>query len=222
MEAEHDNTPIIRMLVAESQGIILHSILALLGTFRDVVVVGTARDGKTLLGLLEVTKPDILLLDLEKPGMSCIEVSRVIDGKMPWVKLISLSRHNHPYYIREMLKHGTKGFLSKDCSVEELHDGIRRVHAGQTFFCSTCSDVMLQDYKAQPRDDGNRFREITHREIEIIRYLAEGHSTKEIAEKLFISDKTVERHKSNLLKKMQLKNTPQLVKVAVENGLLIY
>jgi len=212
----------IRLLIAENQGIILHSLMSLIASLGDFEIVDTASDGHELLKKLETIKPDVVLLDVKKPGLSGIEVTRIIDEKMPWVKVISLSRHNHPFFIKEMLKHGAKGFLSKNCTVEELHEGIVRVYNGKTYFCSLCSQVMLHDYASELETGKVDFRTITPREIEIIDYLSEGYSTKEISDKLFISSKTVERHKSNLFKKMQLRNTAQMIKVAVENGLLIH
>jgi DNA-binding NarL/FixJ family response regulator len=220
MESSYRNNGKIRIMIAESQRIILHSLITLIEAMDEFEITGTATDGAELLKKLESTKPDVILLDLRKPGMSGIEVTRVIDEKIPWVKVISLSSHNHPVFIKEMLKHGAKGFLSKNCSVEELQDGIKRVYEGKTYFCQTCSKVILRDYTAATDEETLDIRSITQREIEIIGLLSEGYCTRDIAEKLFISSKTVERHKSNLLKKMKLRNTAQLVKVAVENGLL--
>lgn len=222
MENIHSENGKIRIMIAENQGIILHSLISLIRSFGDFEITGTASDGYELLKKLEVTKPDVILLDIKKPGLTGIDVTRIIDEKMPWVKVISLSRHNHPFFIKEMLKHGAKGFLSKNCTVEELHEGIKRVYDGKTYFCSLCSKVILRDYASDAVEGTVDFRNITPREIEIIGYLSDGCSTKEISEKLFISNQTVERHKSNLFKKMQLRNTAQLVRVAVENGLLIH
>jgi len=212
----------IKIMIAENQAIILHSLISLVSSFDEFEITGTASDGHELLKKLEGSKPDIILLDVKKPGLTGIEVTKIIDEKMPWVKVISLSRHNHPFFIKEMLRHGAKGFLSKNCSVEELYEGIKRVYCGKTYFCSICSQVILRDYASESEAGTVDLRTITPREIEIIDYLSEGYSTKEISGKLFISSKTVERHKSNLLKKMKLRNTAQLIKVAVENGLLIH
>ncbi len=220
MHEEPGNSLKIKLIIAESQEIILQSLIALLKQFDGLEILGAAHSGHELLDILERLKPDVIILDLEKPGLSVIEVTRIIDQKTPWVKVISLSRHNHPLFIKEMLRHGAKGFLSKNCSPEELYDGIIRVCDGKTYFCQTCSGIMLKDFVSGQGEREKGLNDITPRENEIIRYLAEGFSTKEIASKLFISDKTIERHKSNLLKKMQLRNTAHLIKVAAENGLL--
>ncbi len=221
MENYLHGTGKISLMIAESQTIILHALISLIESLGEIEITGTASDGLELLKKLEVNKPDIILLDVKKPGLTALEVARIIDEKMPWVKIISLASHNHPIFIKEMLKLGAKGFLSKNCTVEELHEAIKRVYDGKTYFCSLCSRIILRDYSSEEVTGTVDIRTITSREIEIIGYLSEGFSTKEISDKLFISSKTVERHKSNLFKKMGLRNTAQLVKVAVENGLLI-
>jgi DNA-binding NarL/FixJ family response regulator len=221
METARTTQNKIRIIIAETQCIVLNSLVALIDSFGDFEIIGTASDGQELLRKLEVSKPDIILLDVQKPGLSCIDVTRAIDAKMPWVKVVSLSSHNHPLFIKEMLKHGARGFLSKNCTVEELREGILRVFDGKTYFCSICAKVVVHDYAFDSEAGACDIRTVTPREIELISHLAEGYSTREIAPRMFISEKTVERHKSNLLKKMKLRNTAQLVKVAVENGLLI-
>jgi DNA-binding NarL/FixJ family response regulator len=221
MENIYEEKNKIRILIAEHQGIILHALISLIRSFGEFEITGTATNGYEVLKNLEGSKPDVVLLDIKKPGLSGIEVTRIIDDKMPWVKVISLSRHNHPFFIKEMLKNGAKGFLSKNCTVDELREGIKRVYDGKTYFCNVCSQVILRDYAYDAETGSVDLRTITPREIEIINYLSEGYSTNDISSKLFISSKTVERHKSNLFKKLKLRNTAHLVKVAVENGLLI-
>lgn len=220
-ETERTTPDIIRVMIAETQGIVLHALQILLQSMGNIEVIGIATDGSDLLRQLELAKPHVILLDVRKPGMTAIDVTRTIDAKMPWVRVISLSDHNHPVFIKEMLKNGARGFLSKNCSIEELNEGIRKVTGGNTFFCRECTQVLLRDYTAPEETAGVDIRAVTAREIEIIGFLSEGYTTKEISDKLYISSKTVERHKSNLLKKLKLRNTAHLVRVAVENGLLI-
>ncbi|MEI6434992.1 MAG: response regulator transcription factor [Bacteroidota bacterium] len=212
----------IKIIIAEDQALVQHALIALLKQEDDFEIVATANDGNSLLKLLETSKPDIILLDIGHSSSNGLEVTKIIDAKTPWVKVISLSLNNHPFYIKEMLKYGAKGFLSKNCSAEELFEGIRTVYKEKTYFCSFCSNILLRDFVSNPVGAGIDFRTITAREIEIISFLSEGYTTKEIAEKLFISDKTVERHKSNLLKKLKLRNTAHLVKIAVQKGLLFH
>jgi DNA-binding NarL/FixJ family response regulator len=211
----------ISIMIVEDQQIILHALTCLINSSGEFEVIGSATEGQGLLKKLEVIKPDIILLDIKMQTMGGIEVTRVVNEKMPWIKVISLSAYNHSFFIKEMIKNGAKGFLSKNCTVQELFEGIHSVYNGKTYFCSLCSNVVVHNFSDTQDDGSMQFYPLTPREIEIIRHLSNGFSTKEIANKLFISDKTVERHKTNLLKKMQLRNTAQLVKAAVENGLLV-
>ena len=130
--------------------------------------------------------------------------------------------YDHPTFIKEMLRSGAKGFLSKDCAFEELREAIQIVFAGETYLCKNASKVVIDEFSknsASPETGG--VQSLTTREIEVIQLLAEGNITKEIAGKLFISEKTVDRHKTNILKKLNLKNTAQLVKIAVDQGIIL-
>jgi len=211
----------IRLLIAESQNIVMQALILLVESIGGIEIAGTAVGGDEVLQALVRAKPDVVLLDIRKPGPSKIEVTRNIDEKMPWVRVISLSDNTHPVYIREMLKHGAKGFLTRDCTRDELRESIQKVYEGKTFFCNASSRTLLREMRPEESPGTPDLGNVTHREIEILGYIADGRSTREISEKLFISTATVERHKSNLLKKLNLRNTAHLVRVAVENGLLI-
>lgn len=154
--------------------------------------------------------------------MNGMEATKLIDEKMPWVKVIALSMYDHPVYIKEMMKNGASGFLSKNCSVKELFDAIRTVYAGKTYLSTEIQRSVLNEYtKHSKENDTDGINSLTSREIEIIQKLAGGQTTREIANRLFISSKTVERHKTNILHKLRLRNTHQLVKLASEKGLLL-
>jgi DNA-binding NarL/FixJ family response regulator len=210
----------IKIIIAEDQILIQHALIALLNLAEDFEIIATANDGNQLLEHLTTLKPDIIIMDFKKSKSNGIKVTKIIDENMSGAKVISLSVTNHPFFIKEMIKNGAKGFLSKNCTVTEFYDGIRNVHNGKTFFCSSSTSVLLHDFVQIPVDGNFDFSAITQREIEIISFLSDGFTTREIADKLFISSKTVERHKSNILSKLKLRNTAQLVKVAAENGLL--
>ncbi|MEI7663557.1 MAG: response regulator transcription factor [Bacteroidota bacterium] len=215
------NTDRIKIIVAEDQGLILHSLTLLLTGQHDFEIIGTASNATEIMNLLETKKPDVILMDIKMPGMTGIEVTKIIDLKMPWIKIIALSMYVHPQYIKEMLKSGAKGYISKNCGPEELFQAIRDVCKGKTVFCKIISEVLVSTFSQsedEPVPDG---RNLTAREMELVHLLAEGKSTKTIASMLYVSEKTVERHKSNILKKMKLHNTAQLVRAAVENGILI-
>lgn len=212
----------IKIMIAEDQGLIRHSLASLLGAMEGFEIQGLAANGVELLLQLESVKPDIVLMDIKMPKMNGIEATKIIDEKMPWVKVIALTMFDHPLYIKEMLKNGAKGFVSKNCTIEELCEAIRVVNSGTQYFCKTTSSIVFHDFTQTFSENGHAaIHSLTPRELEIIKLLSSGMTTKEIATNLFICDKTVERHKSNLMKKLQIKNTAQLIKLAVEKGILI-
>jgi DNA-binding NarL/FixJ family response regulator len=212
---------IIKIIIAEDQGLIRHSLVTLLTKVENFEVISAVSDGEALLEDITSLKPDIVVMDINMPKINGIEVMRVLDNKMPWIKVIALSMYDHPVFIREILKSGAKGFLSKNCEMHELCEAIKQVHEGKTYFCQQTTRVLAQDFThTYINTDFHNVMFLTSREIEIIQLLAEGLPTKIISEKLFISAKTVERHKTNVFSKMNVKNTAQLIKVAVEKGIL--
>ena len=220
-KADHpDKKESINIVIAEDHNLYLEGFMALLKQFPDLQIIAGANSGTELITLLETCKPAIVILDIKTTGMNALHVIKTIDQKMPWIRIISLLSNSHPFYMREMLKYGTKGFLSKNSSAQELVECIRNVYSGKTFFCQQSASALLQDIIPEYSENEPNYRNITTREIELITFLASGYSTKEISGKLFISPKTVERHKTNILAKLKVKNTAQLVRIAVENGLL--
>ncbi len=218
------NPPVkkIKLMIAEDQAIILHSLMILLNSIPNIEVIGTALNGLDLLTLLENDKPDVILMDINMPKMNGIEATKILDEKMPWVKVIALSMYDHPVYIKKMFKSGAKGFVSKNATKMELGKAIQMVYGGEIYISEEISRILLREYSsATDSDEEGDYTSLTSREIEIIQLLADGLYTKEIAEKLFISDKTVERHKTNILKKLKLRNTAQLVKVAITKGIIV-
>jgi len=218
------NPPVkkIKLMIAEDQAIILHSLMILLNSIPNIEVIGTALNGLDLLTLLENDKPDVILMDINMPKMNGIEATKILDEKMPWVKVIALSMYDHPVYIKKMFKSGAKGFVSKNATKLELGKAIQMVYGGEIYISEEISRILLREYSsATDSDENGDYTSLTSREIEIIQLLADGLYTKEIAEKLFISDKTVERHKTNILKKLKLRNTAQLVKVAITKGIIV-
>jgi len=127
----------------------------------------------------------------------------------------------HAHIIRELLKSGAKGFLSKNCTFEELCEAIRTVYNGKTYLCKTASEAVLHTFVNDDVSANETIEKLTPSEIKIVKLLTEGKVTREISSLLFVSEKTVERHKSNILKKLKLKNTAQLVRFAVEKGILL-
>lgn len=214
--------PHIKVIIAEDQTIVLHALILMLKTLKNIEVIGSAQNGDELLKLLERTRPDVILTDINMPVLSGIDASRIINEKMPWIKVIALSVYDHPVYIKKMFKNGAKGFVSKFATEQELEKAINTVFGGEIYISEEISRTMLRDFsEIENSNVTSDYFSLTSREIEIIQLLADGLFTREIAEKLFISDKTIERHKTNILKKLNLRNTPQLIREAILKGIIL-
>ena len=215
--------PHIKVIIAEDQSIILHAMVLLLKTMRNVEVIGTAGNGEELLRLLDDLKPDIILTDIRMPLLDGFEATRVINEKMPWLKVIALSVYDHPAYIKKLMKNGARGFVSKNSTEQELEKALLTVYNGGTYISEEVARKLLREFTdtVSPTDSFN-YNSLTSREIQIIQLLSEGMSTREIAEKLFISNKTVERHKTNILKKTNTRNTPHLIRLSIQNGIIFH
>jgi two-component system, NarL family, response regulator DegU len=213
----------IKIMIAENHQIVAHSIAALLRTNENFDIQGIAHSGKELLKLLDKNKPDIVLMEINMPEMNGVEATRAIDERMPWVKVIALTIVDQAVFVKKMFKAGAKGFVSKNSMPEDLFTAIRLVYEGKTYCCQTTVDGFITDSGEFEQDKGRQSKPaLTSSELEIIKLIAEGYLTREIAERTFISEKTVERHKTNILKKFNLRNSSQLVKMAVEQGWLYY
>lgn len=217
---ESDFLPI-KLMIAEDQAIIRKSLVSMLDGYLNLAVTGEAQNGVELLRMLEKEKPDIILMDVNMPVLNGFETMRMIDEKMPWVKVIALSVYDHPVFVKQMLKSGAMGFVSKNASLDDLYHAIIDVHNGKT----------VQPRLADPNDPDRKFKIahpelkegidlLTSREIEVIQLLADGYPTEEIAKRLYICAKTVEKHKTNILGKMKARSTAQLVRISMENGLI--
>jgi DNA-binding NarL/FixJ family response regulator len=215
----------IKIMIAEDQAITLHALTSLLNGYLNLVVIGEAQNGVELLRLLQKDKPDIILMDINMPVLNGFETMRIIDEKMPWVRVIAVSMYDHPIYIKQMIKSGAMGFISKNSSLDELYHAIVDVHNGIVYQPPKVipfEKAGKSKGKVKAEDNVPDIYSLTSREIEIIQLLADGLLTKEIAKKLYICAKTVEKHKTNILGKLKARSTGQLVKISIEHGLIFH
>ena len=131
-------------MIAEDQAIILHSLMILINSIPNIEVIGTALNGLDLMALLENEKPDVILMDINMPKMNGIEATKILDEKMPWVKVIALSMYDHPVYIKKMFKSGAKGFVSKNATKMELGKAIQMVYGGEIYISEEISRILLR------------------------------------------------------------------------------
>lgn len=184
-------------------------------------LMGTASNGEELMKLLKTAQPHIVLLDINMPQMNGITATSQMRKKYPNVKIIILTMYRTPEFILNLYKLGVDGYLLKNTGKEELLKAILTVHQGGTYFSNDVNNTVLNEKHYQrPEHFSDSTFTFSRRETEIVKLLANGLSTQEVADKLFLSFFTVETHRRNLLNKLNLRNTAELVKYAAQLGLL--
>ncbi len=210
----------IRILLADDHKIIREGLRALLVNQRDIDVIGEAEDGRSTVKLSHELSPDIVIMDISMPDMNGIEAARQIISRDSRIKVIALSVHSDKRFVIEMLNAGASGYLLKDCAFEELANAIRIVMSNRSYLSPAITDVMIQDYRnLLSKETLSVFSLLSPREREILQLFAEGKSTKEIAFDLDISIKTVETHRQQIMKKLDIHTIAELTKYAIKEGL---
>ncbi len=211
------------IIVADDHALFRQGLRRILEEIEGTVVLGEAKDGLELLKLLQASVPDLVILDISMPNLRGLEAIREIKSKDPGIKVLMLTMHKDKEYLYQALARGADGYLLKEGADAELYSAIERIKQGKIYvspflsnaFAEELANRGLKDLKAPAKGDA-----LTAREREILKLIAEGKSNKEIGDLLFISARTVERHRANLMGKLDLKNTAELVKYAIENGYL--
>lgn len=214
----------IRLAVVDDQELFRQGIIALVSKIPQVELATDAASGAELLEYLAATdkRPDIVLMDMEMPGMNGIELNRVLHETYPDIKVIMLTLYDQGRYVFKMVEEGVCGYLSKSCSMEELQEAILKVHTSGFFFTDLIKNALQQssDFrKKQLLHFNNKAADLTIREKEIMNLICKEYTNAEIADKLFISPRTVEGHRNNLLMKTGSKNTAGLVVFAIKHGI---
>jgi DNA-binding NarL/FixJ family response regulator len=211
-----------RIVIAEDHTILREGLCALLSSQEDLQVVGEAGDGREAIRLIESLTPDLILMDLSMPKMNGVEASREIRKRIPQTKILALTVHKTEEFILEVLQAGADGYIPKDASSNELMMAIRSVLMGKRYLCPSVSKVVIEGYLESRRtaEASTPWDTLTKREREILKLIAEGHKNKEVADYLYISVKTVEKHRANLMKKLDLHSAAALTAYAMERGLV--
>ena len=215
-----------RLLLADDHTILRDGIRALLSAEYDLEVVGEAGNGAEVLALLETTPVDVVLMDVQMPVLDGFATMPELRQRFPDVRVLVLTMLDHENYAARMLEAGALGYVLKNAAISEIAHAIRTVAAGNPFLCTEIGLNML--YKAvAPRTgtedsavEGHFGADLTARELEVLKLIAEGLTNGEIADKLFTSKRTIETHRQNIIAKTQAKNTAALIKLAVGRGLI--
>jgi DNA-binding NarL/FixJ family response regulator len=183
-------------------------------------VVGQAADGRTALELMRQLHPDIVIMDIGMPNLNGIDATRQMIAENPHVKVMALSAHSDGAVVAKMIKAGATGYMLKESAFSELIDGLQAMLEGRTYLCSKISKVVFSDYinlLTNPKADASDG--LTIREREVLQLVAEGHTTKEIAQMLELSPKTIDSHREHIMEKLSIRNVAGLTKYAIREGL---
>ncbi|MBK6544767.1 MAG: response regulator transcription factor [Saprospiraceae bacterium] len=208
----------LKLILADDHHLVRQGFKALLSEMPEIEIIGEASNGEQVLQLLRTGKlADIILMDVEMPILGGLETTEKIMKDFFGVKVIIISMLNDKAVIESAYEKGAKGFLFKNTTLPELQEAIKSVASGENYFSHEVANVLLQK---RPKDQSSLLSHLTDREIEILKLIAEGFSSTEIGTKLFISPRTVDTHRNNLIQKLNVNGIVGLVKFAFQNKLI--
>lgn len=214
-------TPKIRILIADDHTLFRNGICALLEDEQDMVIVGEADDGREAVRLVGQLKPHVVLMDIAMPLLNGLEATRQIKREHPEINVLVLTMYDHEEYFREMLEVGASGYIIKRAAATELVSAIRAVYNGEAVLSPAITRLLLEDYLSRENhredDDPNA---LSAREREVLQLIAEGKTSREIAEILHLSVKTIQSHRTSLMQKLDLHDRGELIKYAIQKKII--
>ena len=211
----------IKIILADDHQVVRKGFKALLSVEPDLTIVGEAGDGFETIKLAEQLQPDVLVLDLMMAGINGLEVTRQLSKKNSKIGIVILSMHSNEAYVLEALRSGAKAYILKESSPEELVRAIREVHAGRRYLSAPLTERAIEAYTRKTEVQTiDSYDQLTTREREILQLAAQWRTSGDIAARLFISPRTVETHRTNLMRKLELHNHAQLIQFAIQRGLI--
>lgn len=210
----------IRILLADDHQVILVGIRMMLRGFNDLDIIGEASDGDEALEKVKNLSPDVLVTDISMPKRSGTELTQIVRKKFPSTRVLVLTMHDDDDYVYEILKSGADGYILKNAGKEELSTAIRTVANGEKYFSKQISNIVLDGFlqRKEPEKKISEESTLTKREQEVLTLIADGLSNQEIADRLYISPKTVDTHRTNLMNKLDIHDLALLVRYALEHG----
>ena len=209
----------IKILLVDDHAIMRDGIKALLSIYDDIEVVGEASEGREAVEMARELNPDVVVMDISMPGMDGLEVTRRLTKRNPGMKVIILTQHDNREYILSAIKVGAAGYIPKKALGSDLISAIRAVHSGDSFLYPSAAKTLIDDYRKQA-EQPDIYESLTEREREILKLIAEGLTSREIANALYISQKTVQGHRTKVMEKLDLHNRTELIKYAMRKGLV--
>jgi DNA-binding NarL/FixJ family response regulator len=213
----------ISVLIVEDHTVLREGLSMMLGLESDIEVVGAAQDGRKAIALATELMPDVILMDVAMPGLNGLEAARQLLHALPTLRIIILTAHSDDVYVNRAVDCGAKGFLLKQDSTRDVYKAIREVHRGGIFYSSSIAKRFTRmNPKSQDRSGKMQMKRnlLTSREMEVLQLVAEGKANKETAAELRISIKTVEKHRGNLMDKLDIHDTAGLTRYAIASGII--
>ncbi|MDD2485436.1 MAG: response regulator transcription factor [bacterium] len=212
----------IRLLIADDHPLMREGIQRVLSEAGDISVIGVAKNGMDAVEMARSLDPDVIIMDISMPELSGVEATRQIKKECPRVAVLILTVYQDNEHIFEAIKAGASGYILKDIVAERLVEAVRMASVGEALVEPTIASKLLEEFSniSNYREAANVFDELTTREIEILQAIADGHGNKDVAASLFISEKTVKNHLSNIFKKLQVNDRTQAVLLALRRGLI--
>lgn len=214
----------IKVILVDDHQIVRDGIKSLLAGAKEIEIIGEASEGNELLNILDNKKPDVLVMDISMPGMSGIELTRTVKERHPEIQVLILSMYTQEDFVLNAVSAGAKGYLPKNTTRTELLNAIVAINQGKQYFNEAISSILLNSYvstvQKKATTDEKDSASLSVREIEILKLYVEGASNHEIADKLFISIRTVESHKNHMMQKLNIKSIVELVKYAIRNKIV--
>ncbi len=210
----------INILIADDHQLFREGLINLLSDTSEIEIVANAENGKEAIEKAVTYNPDVILMDIGMPILSGIEATISIKKQMPDIKIIALSMHSDKHYIKSMLEAGASGYLFKNCTYSQLINAIETVYAGNKYFSDEITDILIEDYLDKSPKENDQIKDLTQRELEVLKLFSEGKTTRDISEQIFVSVKTVGTHKQHILEKLNLKTTVDMIKYALKKGII--
>lgn len=210
----------IRILIVEDHALVRAGMKALLQKIEGIEVVGDMGDGLEAIKSVQMDAPDLVLMDIAMPGLNGLDATARIVKDSPTTRVILLSMHANEEYFRQALQVGASGYLLKGAELAELELAIRTVSRGETYLTPTIAKYAVEAYRTKPEGLSGPLARLSSRQREILQLIAEGQTTKDIAQRLSVSVKTVETHRSQLMERLDIHDVPGLVRLAIRVGLI--
>ncbi len=208
----------IKVLIVDDHAIMRDGIRALLSVNDDIEVIGEASEGREAIKKVKELTPDVIIMDIAMPGMDGMEATRQIVKGNPKAKVLVLTQHENKEYVLSSIKAGAAGFILKRALGSELVSAIRTVYQGDTVLYPSVAAALVEDFRH--RTESDPYDRLTTREREVLKLIAEGHTSQEIAELLVISLKTVQGHRTKIMDKLDIHNRTKLIKYAIRKGII--